>query len=149
MYRVIALVLAGFSLSGCASFSFNLFTPTPPTVTIQLESVPPGADATTSVGPGCKTPCSLAVTTADNFSVTFNLNRFMPETVPVQLIRQEAGFGAPPLVVADPNPIVIELKPAKPVRQPPKRRVSRRAAPPPGDDAPPPPRASSPFPNPR
>ncbi len=61
MRRVIAIAAAGASLAGCSSFSFDAFRSTPPTVQVQLESVPSGADALTSLGPGCKTPCSLAV----------------------------------------------------------------------------------------
>ena len=42
-------------------------------VQVQLESTPPGADATTSLGPGCKTPCSVSVPAPDaGFTVTFD-----------------------------------------------------------------------------
>ena len=58
------------------------FKSTPPLVPIQLESTPPGADATTSLGPGCKTPCTVSVPAPDaGFTVTFNLPRFLPATV--------------------------------------------------------------------
>ena len=76
MRRVIAIAVAGASLAGCSSFSFDSFKSAPPPVQVQLESVPPGADATTSVGPGCKTPCSVAVAAPDaGFSVTFALRK--------------------------------------------------------------------------
>ena len=52
---------SGSSLAGCSSLSLDAFKATPPTVQVQLESVPPGADAQTSLGPGCKTPCSVDV----------------------------------------------------------------------------------------
>ena len=45
MRRVIAIAVAGYSVAGCSSFSLDSFKPTPPTVQIQLESTPPGADA--------------------------------------------------------------------------------------------------------
>ena len=64
MRRVIVIAVAGASLAGCSSFSWDAFKPAPPTVQVQLESVPPGADARTSLGPGCKTPCSVAVPAA-------------------------------------------------------------------------------------
>jgi hypothetical protein len=57
MRRVIAIAAAGLTLAGCSSFSFDAFKSTPPTVQLQLDSVPSGADALTSLGPGCKTPC--------------------------------------------------------------------------------------------
>ena len=56
MRRGIAIAAAGLSLAGCSSFSFEAFRSTPPTVQLQLGSVPSGADALTSLGPGCKTP---------------------------------------------------------------------------------------------
>jgi hypothetical protein len=65
MRRVIAIAAAGLTLAGCSSFSFDAFKSTPPTVQLQLDSVPSGADALTSLGPGCKTPCSVAVPVAE------------------------------------------------------------------------------------
>src|SRR3954449_3278019 len=52
MRRVIVIAAAGASLAGCSSLSLDAFTPTPPAVQVQLESIPPGADALTSLGPG-------------------------------------------------------------------------------------------------
>ena len=60
-----------------------------PAVQVQLESTPPGADARTSLGPGCKTPCSVTIPTPEGsgFSVTYTLDKFQPATVPAQVIR--------------------------------------------------------------
>ena len=94
--RVFAIAVAGAALAGCSSFSLDSFKPTPPPIQVQLESVPPGADATTSLGPGCKTPCTVAVPAPDaGFTVTFNLPRFQPVTVPVQVIRNPGDFTTP------------------------------------------------------
>src|SRR6476660_1100840 len=83
MRRVIAIAAAGASLAGCSSFSLDAFKPTPPTVQVQLESVPSGADAVTSLGPGCKTPCSVTVPVAEaGFSVAYTMDKFQPATVP-------------------------------------------------------------------
>jgi hypothetical protein len=118
MRRVIAIVAAGASLAGCSSFpslSMDAFKSTPPTQQIQLDSMPPGADARTSLGPGCKTPCSVAVTPPDSgFSVTYTLNKFQPATIPVQVIRNPGDFSSPATTVFDPNPVVAELQPAGP-----------------------------------
>jgi hypothetical protein len=115
MRRVVAIVFAGASLAGCSSFSLDSLRPTPDPVQVQLESSPPGADARTSLGPGCKTPCSIAVPAPDSgFSVTFTLDRFLPQTVPVQVIRNTGAFNTAPPVVMDPNPVVAELQPAPP-----------------------------------
>src|SRR5882757_2916904 len=118
MRRVIVIAAAGLSLAGCSSFSsFSLdsFKPTPPPVRVQLESVPSGADARTSLGPGCRTPCSIEVPAPDSgFSVTYTLNRFLPATVPVQVVRNPGDFATPASTLVDPNPVVAELQPAGP-----------------------------------
>jgi hypothetical protein len=144
MRRFIVIAAAGASLAGCSSFSLDSFKPTPPTVQVQLESVPPGADAVTSAGPGCKTPCSVAVPAANaGFSVTYSMNKFQPVTIPVQVINVPGDFSTPASTTLDPNPVVAELKPAGPppraVRRPKPKTPKAAAAP--AD-------AGSPFPNP-
>jgi hypothetical protein len=115
MHRVIAIAVAGATLAGCSSFSLDAFKPTPPTVQVQLDSVPPGADARTSLGPGCKTPCSVAVTVPESgFSVSYTLDKFQPATIPVQVIRNPGDFSTPASTTFDPNPVVAELQPAGP-----------------------------------
>jgi hypothetical protein len=100
----------------------DAFRSTPPPVTVQLESAPQGANAVTSLGPGCKTPCSVSVPAADSFTVTYTLNKFQPMTVPVQVIRIPGDFSTPATTTVDPNPVVAELQPAgpppRPVRKP-------------------------------
>jgi hypothetical protein len=158
MRRVIAIAVAGASLAGCSSFSFDSFKSAPPTVQVQLESVPSGAEATTSLGPGCKTPCSLAVPAPDSgFSVTYTLNKFQPATVPVQVIRIPGDFSTPASATVDPNPVVAELQPAGPppkaerkMLRPkkPKKPKGVAAAPPGGSPFPAPPPAPPPPPPP-
>jgi hypothetical protein len=116
MRRVIAIAITGYSLAGCSSLaSLDAFKPTPPTVQVQLDSVPPGADARTSLGPGCKTPCAVAVSAPDSgFSVAYTLNKFQPATVPVQVTRIPGDFTSPGSTTIDPNPVVAELQPAAP-----------------------------------
>jgi hypothetical protein len=123
----------------------DAFKSTPPPVQVQLDSIPSGAEAKTSVGPGCITPCSVAVPAVDTgFTVTYTMNRFLPATVPVRIINDPGDFTTPPSTTIDPNPVVAELRPAGPppkqVRRPPpkpKKPKSTAAAP-----------AASPFPNP-
>lgn len=164
MRRVIVISLAGIALSGCASFSvpgLDFLTPSPQMATLQLESRPPGADARTSAGPSCRTPCSVSVPAAAPLTVTYTLDRYQPQTVPVQPIQQavvnpnvDAG-GAAYVIDLDPNPVFAELAPTLPpkrtTKRPPPKRVAKRppaAAPPPPASSPfPPPAVSSPFPS--
>ena len=83
MRRAFAMAVATISLAGCSSSSssFNYFKSDPPTIQVQLESNPPGADARTSLGPGCKTPCSVSVTPPDG-STSFLVNYSMPGKQP-------------------------------------------------------------------
>jgi hypothetical protein len=150
MRRVIVIAVAGLSLAGCSSMpslSWDAFKPTPPTVQVQLESAPPGADARTSLGPGCKTPCSVAVTLPDTgFSVTYTLPRFEPATVPVQVIRNPGDFTTAGSTTIDPNPVFAELRPAGPPPKPGRKRMMKPKKPkPPKATAAP---AGSPFPEP-
>ena len=147
MRRVIVVALAGASLAGCSSLSWDSLKSAPPMVQVQLDSVPSGAEAKTSVGPGCKTPCSVAVPAGDaGFTVTYTLNKFQPVTVPVQFIHIPGDFSTPASTTVDPNPVITELQLAGP---PPKaaRKILRPKKPkPPKPTAAAP--AASPFPDP-
>ena len=124
MHRIIAIAITGATLAGCSSFSLDSFKPAPALVKVALESAPPGADATTSLGPGCKTTCSIDVPAPDaGFSVTFASPRFQPVTVPVQVIRNPGDYASPPTTIIEPSPVFAELQPAAP---PPKARKPMR-----------------------
>jgi hypothetical protein len=148
MRRVIVIAVAGASLAGCSSFSFDALKPAPPALQIQLDSVPSGADARTSLGPGCKTPCSVAVTAPDSgFTVTYTLNKFQPATVPVQVIHIPGDFSTPASTTFDPNPVVGELQPAGPPPRAARKTILKPKKPKPPKGAAPAP-AASPFPDP-
>lgn len=131
--------------------SWDMFKSAPPTVQVRLESNPPGADATTSLGSGCKTPCSVSVPAPDaSFTVAFALPKFQPASVPVNVIETPGDFTTPASVTTDPNPVFAELQPAtpsKPVRKPhrPKKPKPAASAAGPAVAAP---VAGSPFPDP-
>ena len=136
MRRVIAIALAGVSLAGCSSTSWNMFKSTPPSMQVQLESNPPGADARTSLGPGCKTPCSVSVPAPEGaFSVDYTLDKFQPATVQVQVIKTPGDFTTPASAKTDPSPVFAELQPvapAKPARKghhPKKPKAAKTASP--------------------
>jgi hypothetical protein len=147
MRRVIAIAVAGASLGGCSSMpSFSsvgdYFKSTPPAIQVQLASQPPGADAKTSLGPGCKTPCTVSVPAPDaGFTVTFLLPRHEPATVQVNVLRNPDD---PALTTTDPNPVFAELRKAGPPPKAMKPKSVKKKKPKPAAAAP----AESPFPEP-
>jgi hypothetical protein len=126
--------------------SLDMFKSTPPSMQVQLESAPPGADARTSLGPGCKTPCSVSVPAPDTgggFSVSYALNKYQPATVQVQVNRNPDD---PAAATTDPNPVFAELQPAGPPPKPPRKPMRPKKPKPPKAAAAP--AAGSPFPDP-
>ena len=140
MRRVVAIAVTGASLAGCSSFSLDSFKSAPPLVKVALELAPPGADATTSLGPACKTPCSVEIPAPDaGFSVTFASPKFQPVTIPVQVIRNPGDFASPATTVIDPSPVFAELQPVAPppkVRKPMRPKKTPKAATAPAAPAP-------------
>ncbi len=153
MSRLIAVVACGFMLAACSttipSLNLDFMKSAPHAETLAIESEPPGAEAKTSLGQSCLTPCQLSVQPGSEFSVT-------PQTVSV---RPEAeGATAPPRL--RPNPVHVDLqavtpkKPIankkKPVAAPPQPAASppvASAAPTPAPAVAPPPSASEAAPS--
>jgi hypothetical protein len=127
MKRMAGLVLVGgFALAGCSSMpSLDVLSGSSASSTVQIESEPPGAEARTSAGQSCRTPCALAVPPSD-FTVTFSLNGYQPQTVPVRFAspdtRIDTELGSAPPPVIDPNPVYAELQPAAPAPRRPQRQ---------------------------
>lgn len=172
MRRAAVIAATGLLLTGCSSFSIpglDSMRSTPTAVTLQLESSPPGAEAKTSIGPACRTPCSIAVAADAPFTVTYTLPRHQPQTVAVQLIEkpgkpdaQNPDVFGPSVVDLDPNPVFAQLEPAgaakrggRPKAVVQKAKRAPKAAPAaaaPAQDAspfPPPAGTGSPFPTPQ
>jgi hypothetical protein len=145
--RVIVIAVAGLGLAGCSSFSLDSFKSAPPPLQVQLESNPPGADARTSLGPGCKTPCSVTIPPPDgNFTVAYSLNKFQTATVQVNVIKNPGDMLTAGTTTIDPNPVVAELQPMGP---PPKmHRVAKPKKPRPPKTAAAPGAADTSFPDP-
>lgn len=126
LIMLVAIAVTGLGLAGCSS------RPIPPSFEIQLESTPPGADARTSFGAGCKTPCSVNTPLPDgNFTVTYTLDNFQPVTIAVQISGSPAGFMTPGTTRIDPNPVVAELQPIvppKPVHAPRRPKTPKKPA---------------------
>jgi hypothetical protein len=89
---------------------------------VDLDSDPSGAEATTSLGSGCRTPCSLEVTAEGPFTVTFTHAGHVSTTVQVKI--QHARMGVSDRKFA-PNPVVARLDPVpEPEPPPPKKTVA-------------------------
>jgi hypothetical protein len=72
MRRVIVVIAWGLVLAACSTTmpSLDFMKSAPQAETLVLESEPPGAEARTSLGQSCRTPCQLAVQPASEFAVT-------------------------------------------------------------------------------
>ncbi len=160
MNRSVVVLACGFLVAGC-SYTAGWFKPGPMTTTLQLESEPQGAEAKTSLGGSCRTPCALPVTGASEFTVTFTLAGYLPQTVPVQFVPpQDPRVDPNPRL--DPNPVYAALpagSPTKPRGSVKKKPVAKKPAGPAASAEPaaaagtvaasPFPPAPSPFPPPR
>ena len=127
-------------LAGCSSWAPSLdFLPSLSSganVSLTIESDPPGADAKTSLGPSCRTPCMIPVPADRSFTVNYSLNGYLPQVVPVgprgadNLNVDVAGAATPEQQIGGmpelaPNPVYAQLQPAPPPGPPPRR--ARRA----------------------
>ena len=130
MSRVIAVAACGFTLAACSASlpSMDFFKSAPSTESLRIESEPPGAEAKTSQGQTCRTPCEVAVQTVSNLSVTVSLSGYQPQTVTVQpegavpAAQRDADGGGPMPARLAPNPVYVELQTAPPVAPPAKKR---------------------------
>jgi len=133
MSRVIAVTACGFMLAACSatmpSLSLDFMKSAPQPETLTIESEPPGAEAKTSLGQNCRTPCQFRVQPGSEFSVTLTLSGYQPQTVSV---RPEAD-GAVAVPRLAPNPVHVDLQAVAPPKKPvPKKKKPAEAT---GGDA--------------
>jgi hypothetical protein len=103
MSRVIAVMACGFMVAACSTTmpSLDFMKSAPQVESLAIESEPPGAEAKTSLGQSCRTPCQLSVQPGTEFSVTLSLSGYQPQTVSV---RPEAeGAAAAPRLAPKPG----------------------------------------------
>ncbi len=155
--RVILIVSGALALAGCESapdwmkVNNDAFKSQANLDSVRFESEPPGAEAKTSNGQSCRTPCALALPVNAPLTVTFTLNGYQPETEKLEPFTETVGF-----TIADtssptqlrPNPVYTELTPAPPSK--PVKKLPPKKKPPPNKppDNPPsrPPHAPGPQP---
>ena len=141
--RVCAIASA-LSLAGCAAWTPSWdWIPSlsgGANVSLTIESDPPGADAKTSLGPSCRTPCMIPVPADREFTVNYSLNGYLPQVVPVRprgggdpatdvAAGAPGGVGYAAQAELAPNPVYAQLQPAPPPA--PVRKGKGRAKQPP------------------
>lgn len=143
MRSMILLAVAAASLGGCATVTRGT------TTQVQMVSEPNGANARTSLGHQCTTPCTVQVSRKDEFSVLFTAAGYEEQRVEVK--TQLAGTGAAGFagnivaggvvgMVVDastgatlehvPNPVTVTLRPLAPVARPAPTKPRRSTQPP-------------------
>ena len=134
--RVVAVLACGCGVAACSGADlpgFDALTPKPTTTVLTIESSPPGAEARTSLGATCRTPCTLPIASPNDFTVSYALNGYEPQTLtvhskfPPKSFTSSFSSTAPEI---EPNPVFATLQPASPPPKvakapPPKRRPSR------------------------
>ena len=127
----IGAISGAFLLAGCASWSWD-WVPSmsmgSANVSLTIESDPPGADARTSNGASCRTPCMIPVAADREFTVSYSLPGYLPQVIPVRprvpetLQPDVEAGGALPAADLAPNPVYAQLQPAPPPPQTKKGR---------------------------
>ena len=127
MYRVLVIVCGALALAACSSspdwMSFGGLKSGPMLDTVSFESEPPGAEAKTSNGQTCRTPCSLALPVEAPLTVTFTLNGYARESERLDMVQatgEAPRFG--------PNPVVVELTPAQQQPRATKKPAAKKPA---------------------
>jgi hypothetical protein len=140
MCRVAIIIAGSLAVAGCSALApgdglHGMSLGGGTGYVLKLESDPPGADARTSPGPACRTPCTVAVPARDDLTVTFALTGYETQTVPVRLQRADVlGSEFTTAVQFAPNPVVAQLEPAPPPvarkkSAKPKPRTAAKSAP--------------------
>jgi hypothetical protein len=109
-------------------------------VSLTIESDPPGADAKTSLGPSCRTPCMIPVPADRAFTVNYSLNGYLPQVIQVgprsgaetsvDVAGGTENYGAPSMPEVAPNPVYAQLQPAPPPAPVRKKGKARPRQPP-------------------
>src|SRR5262249_39330737 len=123
MSRVIAVTACGFMLAACSatmpSLSLDFMKSAPQAETLALASQPPGAEAKTSLGPNCRTPCQPRGQPGSEFSVTLTRRGYQPQTVSGRT-ESDGAVAVPRLA---PTPVHVDLQAVAPPKRPvPKKK---------------------------
>ncbi len=132
--RIVAIAACGLAPAGCPNWMPSLdFTSAlrsgPATAPIEVQSEPPGAEAKSSTGSNCRTPCTLQVPADSELSVSFALEGYLPQTVTVRpLPAPVREIGAPSTVGFEPSPVFAQLEAVPPPKGKKKRPGAARTS---------------------
>jgi hypothetical protein len=121
--RAFALVMCGFGLAACGSLTmpgFDSLKPKPRTTVLLIQSNPASAEARSSLGGTCRTPCTMAIGAAGDFTISFARDAYAPQTVTVHSTMSEGSYTTGPSPTLDPSSVFVTLEPlpqTKPPRQ--------------------------------
>jgi hypothetical protein len=124
--RVMLIGVCGLTLAGCASYLPSIsgfFQSSPKTEQLRIDSDPAGAEAKSSEGTTCQTPCELSVSSGSDFSVAVSMLGYQTLTVPV---GPDSSGGQ-----LRPNPVFAKLQPLtppQPARRPSAKKKSLQAS---------------------
>jgi hypothetical protein len=131
LLHVLAAGFSGLALASCStSFSDGMtgaFKPKPTTTLMLIESNPAGATAKASTGQSCKTPCTILISQGSDFTVTFTLDGYLPQTLPVHATMSAAGWTTGASPVLEPGSLFPTLEPLNPSAT--KRRAKTASRP--------------------
>lgn len=138
MLKFITPIAAALLCAGCGTITRGT------TEQLQILSEPPGAEARTSLGHQCETPCTITISRKDEFNVSIEKDGFQRAQVPVItevsgaggaafagniLLGGVVGMGADAVTGAaynhTPNPVFVTLKPLKAAEPEPSARRTR------------------------
>ncbi len=126
MRKWVALAFIGVSVSACSSswlpsgmrFDLGSLGSGGAQADLRIETEPAGAEARTSTGATCRTPCVLSVAASGEFTVTISAPGFQTQTIPVRPRPPEdprpGEGGAIPKPEFTPNPVLVQLEPTPP-----------------------------------
>jgi hypothetical protein len=107
-----ALMMCGLGLAACGSMpNFDSLKPKPTTTVLLVQSDPARAEARSSLGGTCRTPCTMAIATAGDFTVGFAREGYEPQTVTVHSTMSEGDYMTAPSPVLEPGTAYVMLRP--------------------------------------
>jgi hypothetical protein len=112
----IAAAIAGLGLASCSSWTmpgFDSLKPKPTTTLLLIQSNPAGALAQTSLGQKCKTSCTMQIAKGEDFTVTFTLDGYVPQTLSVHSTMSKGDWETGPSPILEPGTLFPTLERAK------------------------------------